>query len=95
MQFGPILLVVLLIWFFIARSMRNSGGGPGGMLGSFGKSRHRISTKDTVRTHPAANLRAPPDSRRPLPLPPKSVAAAGAESPRPIPWRRVPSQRQT
>ena len=49
MQFGPILLVVLLIWFFIARSMRNSGGGPGGMLGSFGKSRHRISTKDSIQ----------------------------------------------
>ena len=46
MNFGPILLVLLLIWFLIARSMRNAGGGPGGMLGNFGKSRHRISTKD-------------------------------------------------
>ncbi|UCD76934.1 MAG: AAA family ATPase, partial [Phycisphaerales bacterium] len=28
--------------------MRSAGAGPGGMLGSFGKSRHRISSKDTV-----------------------------------------------
>jgi cell division protease FtsH len=44
----PFLLIILIIWFFIARSMRSAGGGPGGMLGSFGKSRHRISSKDTV-----------------------------------------------
>ena len=46
--FGPILLVFMIIWFFILRSMRNAGGGPGGMLGNFGKSRHRVQTKDTV-----------------------------------------------
>ncbi len=46
--FGPILLVFIIIWFFILRSMRNAGGGPGGMLGNFGKSRHRVQTKDTV-----------------------------------------------
>ncbi|MHC5027343.1 MAG: ATP-dependent zinc metalloprotease FtsH [Planctomycetota bacterium] len=45
---APILLIVLIIWFLIARSMRSAGGGPGGMLGSFGKSRHRISTKESV-----------------------------------------------
>ncbi len=44
----PFLLIILIIWFFIARSMRSAGGGPGGMLGSFGKSRHRLSSKDTV-----------------------------------------------
>lgn len=48
MQFGPILLVLLIIWFVIARSMRNAGGGPGGMLGNFGKSKHRLSTKDSA-----------------------------------------------
>ena len=48
MNFGPILLVLLIIWFVIARSMRNAGGGPGGMLGNFGKSKHRISTKDAA-----------------------------------------------
>jgi cell division protease FtsH len=45
---APFLIVILIIWFFIARSMRSAGAGPGGMLGSFGKSRHRISSKDTV-----------------------------------------------
>ena len=46
---GPFLIIVLLIWFLIARSMRGAGGGPGGMLGSFGKSRHRISTKENTK----------------------------------------------
>ena len=46
--FGPIILIFLIVWFFILRSMRNAGGGPGGMLGNFGKSRHRVQTKDTV-----------------------------------------------
>ncbi|MHC4220436.1 MAG: AAA family ATPase, partial [Planctomycetota bacterium] len=45
---APFLLLILLIWFFIARSMRSAGAGPGGMLGSFGKSRHRLSTKESV-----------------------------------------------
>jgi cell division protease FtsH len=46
---GPFLLLLLLIWFLIARSMRSAGGGPGGMLGSFGKSRHRTSTKEASK----------------------------------------------
>ena len=46
---GPFLLLVLLIWFLIARSVRGAGGGPGGMLGSFGKSKHRLSTKDMTK----------------------------------------------
>ncbi len=45
---APFILLILLIWYFIARSMRSAGAGPGGMLGSFGKSRHRISTKESV-----------------------------------------------
>ncbi len=45
---APFILLILLIWFFIARSMRSAGGGPGGMLGSFGKSRHRLSSKENV-----------------------------------------------
>jgi cell division protease FtsH len=44
--FGPVLLVLALLWFLIARGMRAAGGGPGGMLGSFGKSRHRTLTKE-------------------------------------------------
>ena len=45
---APFLLLILIIWFFIARSMRSAGAGPGGMLGSFGKSRHRLSNKENV-----------------------------------------------
>ncbi len=48
LAFGPILLIILIIWFLIARSMRSAGAGPGGMLGSFGKSKHRISSKENV-----------------------------------------------
>jgi cell division protease FtsH len=44
----PVLLIIAVIWF-IARSMRGAGGGPGGMLGSFGKSRHRMQTKEQVK----------------------------------------------
>ena len=44
---GPFLLLVLLVWFLIARSVRSAGGGPGGMLGSFGKSKHRVTNKET------------------------------------------------
>lgn len=48
LAWGPVILIIAIIWFLIARSMRSAGAGPGGMLGSFGKSRHRISSKDTV-----------------------------------------------
>ncbi len=44
--FGPVVLVMVILWFVIARGMRAAGGGPGGMLGSFGKSRHRTLTKE-------------------------------------------------
>ena len=44
----PVLLIIGIIWF-IARSMRGAGGGPGGMLGNFGKSRHRMQTKEQVK----------------------------------------------
>ena len=43
--FGPFVLILILIWFFISRGLRNAGAG-GGMLGSFGKSRHRTLTKE-------------------------------------------------
>lgn len=46
---APGLLILGVLWFLIARGMRNaSGGGPGGMLGSFGKSRHRVTNKENV-----------------------------------------------
>ncbi len=43
---GLPLLVLVFLWVLIARGMRAAGGGPGGMLGSFGKSRHRTLTKE-------------------------------------------------
>ena len=43
--FGPLILFVLIIWFLISRSLRNAGGGAG-MLGNFGKSKHRTMTKE-------------------------------------------------
>jgi cell division protease FtsH len=42
----PILLIAFLIWFFVIRSFRSAGGGPGGMLGNFGRSRHKVTNKE-------------------------------------------------
>jgi cell division protease FtsH len=44
-MFGPFILLIALIWFFVIRGMRGAAGG-GGMIGSFGKSRHRTMTKE-------------------------------------------------
>lgn len=41
----PWLLLFGLIWFFLFRQLRQTGAGAG-MLGSFGRSRHRITTKE-------------------------------------------------
>jgi cell division protease FtsH len=40
----PFMLVLLVFWM-ISRGIRSAGGG-GGMLGSFGKSRHRVMSKE-------------------------------------------------
>jgi cell division protease FtsH len=45
MSWGPMLLILFLIFFFISRSAR--GGGAGGMLGNFGKSKHKLANKDS------------------------------------------------
>lgn len=45
LTFGPFVLIILLIWFLISRAMRGAGGA-GGMLGTFGKSKHRTLTKE-------------------------------------------------
>ena len=45
LAFGPLILIIALLWFFIGRSMKGAGGG-GGMIGSFGKSRHKTMTKE-------------------------------------------------
>ena len=41
----PWLLIFGFIWFFIFRQLRNSAGA-GGMLGNFGRSRHKITGKE-------------------------------------------------
>jgi len=41
----PWLLIFGFIWFFIFRQLK-SANGPGGMLGSFGRSRHRLTPKE-------------------------------------------------
>ena len=43
--FGPFILLLLLLWFLISRGLRNAGGGAG-MLGNFGKSKHRTLSKE-------------------------------------------------
>ncbi len=41
----PWFMIFAFLWFFILRPMRNAGGGAG-MLGNFGRSRHRVTTKE-------------------------------------------------
>ncbi len=44
LSWGPMLFILFLIFFFISRSAR--AGGAGGMIGSFGKSKHKVASKD-------------------------------------------------
>ncbi|GAB4544143.1 MAG: ATP-dependent zinc metalloprotease FtsH [Phycisphaerales bacterium] len=46
--FLPFILIAIVIWVFIIRAARNAGGGPGGMIGSFGKSRHRVLQREST-----------------------------------------------
>jgi len=41
----PWILIVLFLYFIVYRQIRNAGGGAG-MLGSFGRSRHRVTSKE-------------------------------------------------
>lgn len=41
----PWVVLFVIIWFFVFRQLRNSAGA-GGMLGNFGRSRHRITSKE-------------------------------------------------
>src|SRR3954470_6621018 len=41
----PWLLIFGFVWFFIFRQLRNSAGGAG-MLGNFGRSRHKVTSKE-------------------------------------------------
>ncbi len=45
-SFIPFLIIIALLWFFIIRGLRSAAGGAGGMLGNFGKSRHRVLAKE-------------------------------------------------
>ena len=45
-QFLVFAMIILLIWFLFFRAMRGAGGGPGGMLGNFGRSKHKVLTKE-------------------------------------------------
>jgi cell division protease FtsH len=45
-QMVPWILIFAFIWFVVFRQLRGVGGGPGGMLGNFGRSRHRVTTKE-------------------------------------------------
>jgi cell division protease FtsH len=42
----PFFIILAVIWFFLFRGLRGAGGGPGGMLGNFGKSKHRMLVKE-------------------------------------------------
>ncbi|MFH1418126.1 MAG: ATP-dependent zinc metalloprotease FtsH [Planctomycetota bacterium] len=43
----PWILIIAFFWFFIFRQLRSSAGGAG-MLGNFGRSRHRVSNKEVA-----------------------------------------------
>lgn len=43
--FLPFLLIIAIFWFFLSRGLRSAAGG-GGMLGNFGKSKHRVLSKE-------------------------------------------------
>jgi len=45
----PWLVIFALIWFFVFRQIRAAGGGIG-MLGNFGRSRHRVTSPEHVKT---------------------------------------------
>ena len=46
LEYRKFLVILGLIWFVLIRGLRNAGGGPGGMLGSFGKSRHKVLMRE-------------------------------------------------
>ena len=42
----PVFIILAIIWFLLFRGLKNAAGGAGGMLGNFGKSRHRVLMKE-------------------------------------------------
>ncbi|MBI1337503.1 MAG: ATP-dependent zinc metalloprotease FtsH [Phycisphaera sp.] len=45
LNWGPLIIIGLFLWFVVFRSFRGAGGGAG-MLGNFGRSRHKIMNKE-------------------------------------------------
>ncbi|WP_432797776.1 ATP-dependent zinc metalloprotease FtsH [Poriferisphaera sp. WC338] len=45
-SWGPLIIIGLFIYFVLFRSIRGAGGGPGGMLGSFGRSKAKMMSKE-------------------------------------------------
>ena len=62
-QWAPLIIIAFLIYFFVFRAMRGAGGGPGGMLGSFGRSRHKVLTKEhsTITLNDVAGIQEAKD----------------------------------
>ncbi|MEX0745129.1 MAG: AAA family ATPase, partial [Phycisphaeraceae bacterium] len=58
LYWGPVILIIVLIYFFVFRSLRNAGGGPGGMLGNFARSKHKVMNKEhsTIRLNDVAGI---------------------------------------
>ncbi|QDU70695.1 ATP-dependent zinc metalloprotease FtsH [Mucisphaera calidilacus] len=56
-NWAPFFIILLLVYFILIRPMR-AGGGGGGMLGGFGRSRHKVMTKEhsTVRLTDVAGI---------------------------------------
>ncbi|MBX3357020.1 MAG: ATP-dependent zinc metalloprotease FtsH [Phycisphaeraceae bacterium] len=42
----PFVVLLVILWFVVARGLRSAAGGAGGFLGTFGKSRHRVLNKE-------------------------------------------------
>jgi len=42
----PVVIIMAIIWMVVSRGLRSAAGGAGGMLGNFGKSRHRVLAKE-------------------------------------------------
>jgi len=45
-SWAPLVILLLVAWYIFFRQLRGIGGGPGGMLGNFGRSRHRVKTRE-------------------------------------------------
>ena len=61
-NYGPFIVLLLLIYFFVFRTFRGAGGG-GGMLGNFGRSKHKMMTKEhsTVSLNDVAGIQEAKD----------------------------------